>query len=308
MDFTALLTKLVILFTLMLVGYFCSRKKILGYEFTKSASWLTLNVFMSASIINAVTANAIEMRPREVAVILGVSTLSLVLMYAVSRLLVKLLPFSKDRKSLLELLMSVTNNMFLGLPVAVAIYGDGPAALYMSLSCLPFNALLYTYGISRLQESDGFRPAQFFRSVFSFPLVATLIAIVLLICPIRVPPVAVEFISTLSGATVPVSMLVVGASLGRVSLLDSFREKSLYFVVFERLILMPVIVWAVLSLMGVERVLKGTMVIMAGCATGVAVTALAITYGKDGEYTSKGIMMTTLLSMVTMPLMARFLL
>lgn len=308
MDFSALLSKLVILFTMMLVGYFCAKGKILGPDFTKSASWLTLNVFMSSSIINAVTAKSIEMNFREVLVILGVAALSLVLMYAVSRALVELLPFPPERKNLLELLMSVTNNMFLGLPVAVAIFGDGPAALYMSLSCLPFNAILYTYGVSRLRGQKNLRPADFLRSVLSPPLIATLIAILLLVCPIRVPSVAVELISTLSGATVPVSMLVVGASLGRVSLLDAFREKSLYFVVFERLILMPVIVWGVLMLMNVERVLRGTMVIMAGCATGVAVTALAITYGKDGEYTSQGILMSTLLSMVTMPLMAYFLL
>ena len=104
------------------------------------------------------------------------------------------------------------------------------------------------------------------------------------------------------------SMLVIGSSLGRVSLLDAFREKELYFVSLARLVLVPLLTLPVLKLVTADPVLLGAMVIIAGCPSAVMVTVLAIQYGRDAEYSSKGILLNTVLSMVTMPALVYFLL
>ena len=306
MDLSALLTKMVIFVVLMVIGYIGARTKLLNGEFTKAASKLTLNVFMSATIINSVIANPPELSGGELAEVMLACFVSIGLGYLLSALMVRLLPFNRERKPLMELLISVTNTMFIGVPVAEPVFGS-QAVFYIAMSCIPFNVLLYTYGVWRMNQS-GERVKLHLKDMVCVPLIATVAALLIFVLDIPVPAVAKELCSTLSAATMPMSMLVIGSSLGRVSLLDAFKEKSLYFVSLVRLVLVPLLTLPVLRLITADPVLLGAMVIIAGCPSGIVVTVLAIQYGRDAEYTSKGILLNTVLSMVTLPALVYFLL
>ena len=306
MDLSALLTKMVIFVVLMVIGYIGARTKLLNGEFTKAASKLTLNVFMSATIINSVIANPPQLSGGELAEVMLACCVSIGLGYLLSALMVRLLPFNRERKPLMELLISVTNTMFIGVPVAEPVFGS-QAVFYIAMSCIPFNVLLYTYGVWRMNQS-GERVKLHLKDMVCVPLIATVAALLIFVLDIPVPAVAKELCSTLSAATMPMSMLVIGSSLGRVSLLDAFKEKSLYFVSLMRLVLVPLLTLPVLRLITADPVLLGAMVIIAGCPSGIVVTVLAIQYGRDAEYTSKGILLNTVLSMVTLPALVYFLL
>ena len=306
MDMSALLTKMVIFVVLMVIGYIGARTKLLNSEFTKAASKLTLNVFMTATILNSVIANPPELSGGELAKVMLACFVSIGFGYLLSALIVRLLPFQRERKPLMELLISVTNTMFIGVPVAEPIFGS-QAVFYIAMSCIPFNVFLYTYGVWRMNQS-GERVKLHWKDMVSVPLIATMAALLIFVLNIPMPGVVKELCSTLSAATMPMSMLVIGSSLGRVSLLDAFREKNLYFVSLVRLVLVPLLTLPVLKLITADPVLLGAMVIIAGCPSGIVVTVLAIQYGRDAEYTSKGILLDTVLSMVTMPALVYFLL
>ena len=306
MDMSALLTKMVIFVVLMVIGYIGARTKLLNSEFTKAASKLTLNVFMSATIINSVIANPPQLSGAELAGVMLACFVSVGFGYLLSALVVRLLPFQRERKPLMELLISVTNTMFIGVPVAEPIFGS-QAVFYIAMSCIPFNVFLYTYGVWRMNQS-GERVKLNWKDMVSVPLIATMAALLIFVLNIPMPGVVKELCSTLSAATMPISMLVIGSSLGGVSLLDAFREKNLYFVSLMRLVLVPLLTLPVLKLITTDPVLLGAMVIIAGCPSAVMVTVLAIQYGRDAEYTSKGILLDTVLSMVTLPALVYFLL
>lgn len=306
MDMSALLTKMVIFVVLMVIGYIGARTKLLNSEFTKAASKLTLNVFMSATIINSVIANPPQLSGAELAGVMLACFVSIGFGYLLSALIVRLLPFQRERKPLMELLISVTNTMFIGVPVAEPIFGS-QAVFYIAMSCIPFNVFLYTYGVWRMNQS-GERVKLNWKDMVSVPLIATMAALLIFVLNIPMPGVIKELCSTLSAATMPMSMIVIGSSLGRVSLLDAFKEKNLYFVSLVRLVLVPLLTLPVLRLITADPVLLGAMVIIAGCPSGIVVTVLAIQYGRDAEYTSKGILLDTVLSMVTLPALVYFLL
>ena len=306
MDMSALPTKMVIFVVLMIIGYIGARTKLLNSEFTKAASKLTMNVFMTATIINSVIANPPQLSGGELAKVMLACFVSVGFGYLLSALIARLLPFRRERKPLMELLISVTNTMFIGVPVAEPIFGS-QAVFYIAMSCIPFNVFLYTYGVWRMNQS-GERVKLNWKDMVSVPLIATLVALLIFVLNIPVPGVLKELCSTLSAATMPMSMLVIGSSLGGVSLLDAFREKDLYFVSLMRLVLVPLLTLPVLKLITADPVLLGAMVIVAGCPSAVMVTVLAIQYGRDAEYTSKGILLDTVLSMVTLPALVYLLL
>lgn len=306
MDMSALLTKMVIFVVLMVIGYIGVRTKLLNSEFTKAASKLTMNVFMTASILNSVIANPPQLSGGELAKVMLACFVSVGFGYLISALVVRLLPFQRERKPLMELLISVTNTMFIGVPVAEPIFGS-QAVFYIAMSCIPFNVFLYTYGVWRMNQS-GERVKLNWKNMVSVPLIATMAALLIFVLNIPMPGVVKELCNTLSAATMPMSMLVIGSSLGGVSLLDAFKEKSLYFASLMRLVLVPLLTLPVLKLITTDPVLLGAMVIIAGCPSAVMVTVLAIQYGRDAEYTSKGILLDTFLSMATMPALVYFLL
>ena len=100
----------------------------------------------------------------------------------------------------------------------------------------------------------------------------------------------------------PLSMIVIGSSLGSVSLFDAFKHGRLYLASFVRLILIPLLTWFLCRLLTQDPVLLMTMLITAGCPSAVVVTVLSIQYGRDGVFTAEGTLQSTVLSMITLPL------
>ena len=301
MDFSMLLIKFVIFIVLMFLGYYYARKKIIGPDFAKSGSKLTMDVFMSASVINSVLVNPPQLSGGELALTLLILSIGLSLSYIVSAVLVRVLPGKRKDAAVLELLMAVPNTMFIGLPVIQEVLGS-EAVFYVALSSLPFNLFLYSYGVLRLKGGKGAKIN--FKDFFCIPLLATVVSTVIFLLRIDMPLVVDELVSTMSAATMPLSMLVIGASLGSIKPADAFRSKHAYLVSAARLIICPLVVYFVMGLFISDPMLLFTLTILSGCPSAVVVSVLAIQYGHDAVYASKGVLLSTVFSMLTIPVMA----
>ena len=284
MQMSALLTKMALFVIVILIGMFGARKKILTKDFNRGLSWLIVNVFIVAAIINSVISmDASDIALGELGIILLISSLTYVVLYLLGALTVRLLRVDEGKAPQLELLMSAINNLF----------------VIIALGCIPFNLLLYSYGIARLRGKGGkFRV----KDILSTPLVATLAAVLLFALRIPVPTPVRSILSSLSAATVPMSMLLVGSSLGNVDLGKALRDKSMFLLTAERFVLAPLVVFLLMKLICGDEVLRGAMVITAASPSAILVTALSLQTGRSGEYSSEGITVTTLLSMITIPL------
>ena len=119
----------------------------------------------------------------------------------------------------------------------------------------------------------------------------------------KLPDTVVKCFDIIGGGTVPMSMLVVGASLGSISVREALSDWRVYAVSLLRLIAAPLLTWLVLGLFVRDGLLMGVSVILAACPTAMIATALAIRAGKDEAYASQCVFVSTVLSAVTMPLM-----
>ena len=106
----------------------------------------------------------------------------------------------------------------------------------------------------------------------------------------------------MSAATMPLSMIVIGSSLGSVSLLDAFKKGKLYLMCVLRLLLCPLLVWLLAGLITDDLMLRVTATIIAAAPSGVVVSVLAIQYDRDAVFTSEGVLLSTVFSMLTIPL------
>ena len=305
MDVSVLIPKMTVFVVLMVIGYLCAKTHFAGPEFTRDASKMVINVFMSATIINSVLVADARLSGGELLQVMLVLCMSVGVCWVLAAISCRLVGLG-DKAPLFELLIAVMNNMFIALPVVETLFGS-QAVFYCSLSCIPFNILLYTFGIYRLQGGEG-KGSVRLRDIFSVPLLATLAALVIFLLQPPVPPVLKELASTMSAATMPLSMIVIGSSLGSVSLLDAFKKGKLYLMCAIRLLLCPLLVWLLAGLMTDDLMLRVTATIIAAAPSVVIVSVLAIQYDRDAVFTSEGILLSTVFSMLTIPLIVAIIL
>ena len=299
MDYSTLLNKLVIFVVIMVIGYVFARKGITDKAFTRTASRLVLDVFMSGTILNAMFSVQNQIGSRELVQVLLFPNLAIVFSFAVSFIMTRLVRPDKAHAPVFELLCALGNTMFVGLPVVDALMGP-MAVLYISLSNIAFNLMTYSYGVWLLM--GGGKGAKLrLRDMFSVPLVVTLIGLLVLLLKPPVPSVVRELSGALAGATMPLSMLVIGSSLGGVSLFDAFRNKELYLMSFAKLLICPVLFWLLSGFVIADPVLRMTCTVIAGCPSGIIITVLSIQYERDYVYASEGVLQCTTLSMLTIP-------
>lgn len=305
---SGLISTLIIFVTLMVIGYVCVRSGMLSENFAKDASQLTLNILICATIINSVILNPPELSSRETMHVMALTFMVYGLFYVVARLLAPIVAPTKKHVAVVMLLMAVNNNMFIGVPVADQVLGSD-AVFYITLGCIPFNLILYTYGIICLNKDDrGKSSVRLKDMLLCPPLIATTLSVIVFMTRVQVPPLFVKLISTLANATMPMSMFVIGAALSSVSLTESFKNPRLYIVSFVRLIVQPLITWCVFRFIISDPALLGAFVITAACPTGIVVTALSIQFGKDAVFPSECILLDTALSMLTIPVLINILL
>ena len=296
-----LIEKMALLVMLLALGYLCARLKLVGPEFNKGLSKLVINVFLAGMILSSVINKKLEMTGGDVAFGLLMMTLSMLICVGIGWLSPTLLRIKDGDKGMYRILAAFMNNGFMGFPLVAAVYGEN-AVFFASLSNIPFNLLLYTAGVMLLQKGD--KNTKFsIKSVINVPIVATLIAVVIFIFEIPMPKLVDDVADTLSAATVPLSMMCVGLSLGSVSLKEALLQPRLYGISLVRLLICPLAVWLVLRIFITNPVILGTIVILSACPSAIICTILGIQYGRDGVESSEAIFISTMLSMITIPLL-----
>ncbi len=298
---TVLIEKMALLVMLLALGYLCARLKLVGPEFNKGLSKLVINVFLAGMILSSVINKKLEMTGGDVAFGLLMMTLSMLICVGIGWLSPTLLRIKDGDKGMYRILAAFMNNGFVGFPLVAAVYGEN-AVFFASLSNIPFNLLLYTAGVMLLQKGD--KNTKFsIKSVINVPIVATLIAVVIFIFEIPMPKLVDDVADTLSAATVPLSMMCVGLSLGSVSLKEALMQPRLYGISLVRLLICPLAVWLVLRIFITNPVILGTIVLLSACPSAIICTILGIQYGRDGVESSEAIFISTMLSMITIPLL-----
>ena len=298
---TVLIEKMALLVILLALGYLCARLKLVGPEFNKGLSKLVINVFLAGMILSSVINKKLEMTGGDVAFGLLMMTLSMLICIGIGWLSPTLLRIKDGDKGMYRMLSAFMNNGFVGFPLVAAVYGEN-TVFFASLSNIPFNLLLYTVGVMLLQKGD--KSTKFsIKSVINVPIVATLIAVVIFAFEIPMPKLVDDVADTISAATVPLSMMCVGLSLGSVSLKEALLQPRLYGISLVRLIICPLAVWLVLRMFITNPVILGTIVLLAACPSAIICTILGIQYGRDGVESSEAIFISTMLSMITIPLL-----
>lgn len=300
--FDTLCEMLVILFAIA-AGYLSHRLGILGGEVDKRISKLILNITMPAMIVAAViTGDTLPGLP-EVLAILEVAVVFYLLEALFMLAVPRLLGGTPGEKGVWRYAMIFPNVGFIGYPVAVTLFGE-EALFFAVVLALPFNLMSFTLGPLLLVGAKQFR----FRQMFSPCVIASLVALVLALSGLRPPVLLGEMLDFVGGVTVPLSLLLVGSLLAELSAGEVFASPRLWILSILRLLVMPVLLWLILSRMDFGYMVVGVAISQIAMPVAVNGSMLCMEYGGDANSMARITFLSTLASIVTIPLIAALLL
>lgn len=322
MSITIVLQQMVIIFILIGIGMLLYRRKMLSEEGSKQISGLIINVTNPALLI----CSALDDGPKATLGELGMALIAYASVFAIliaaGFLIPHILRIPGNLRYAYQMLTVFGNVGFIGIPLASAVLGS-ESLIFVSIFNLLFNLLIYTFGISLLQraaarqtqESGSASAGQRNGDIFSGRLqklinagtISAAVTIILYLGDFHVPVILSSALSYTGRATTLLSMLVLGVSVAQMAPKDIFSHPKLYVFTLLRQILIPIGCMLFMRLFLDSRLILNTMLLMVAVPAANMPLMLAKQMDMETESISQGIILTTVLSLVTVPAACLFL-
>ena len=295
-----LLQQMGILFVYMMIGYVACKKEYFDQEFGKKLSWLVVNVAKPMLAISAVVNNEEQIAKKDfyVTVLLAICFYAFFLILA--QILPRLIGVQKSDIGVYKMMTTFNNIGFMGFPVIAAAYGNG-ALIYAVPFSIMFNILCYTWGIQTL---CGGGEKGNWKRIINIGTISGIISIVLFFMQIPVPKMICSLSAGLSNLTGPLSMLVIGISIAAMELKDLFTDVKLLKFALIKLLAVPVAAMLLVCQVIDNRLICEVFLVMMATPAASMCAMLSQQYGGDYELAAKGVALTTILSVVTMPIVS----
>ena len=297
-----LLQQMIVLFILMGVGFFCGKKNFLTDEGSKTLSWIVVNVATPAMILSAGMNYESGIRGKQLAVGFLVAVLVYVFLIVMSFVILPLVRVQADDKAVYRVMAIFSNIGFMGLPIIRAAYGE-EAVLYGSLFQFPYNFLMYTYGIAAIKGENPLKGGRL-EKVLNPGVISSTLGILLFVSGVHMPEVFRISARHLSNVAAPLSMMVIGQSMIHFKVKEMFTDVRLLIFSLVKLISLPVIGVLLLRLFIDDPMIINVCFIMLATPIGSMTAMVAQQYGSNYALASRGVALSTVLSVVTIPLLS----
>ena len=204
-------------------------------------------------------------------------------------------------------MIAFSNIGFIGYPVVAAIFGIH-ALFYASILMLPYTLFAFTAGIYFV--SGGKEGVRFGYRVLLSPMMAASLLAIVMVCTdmTDVPVLIFRPLQLVGDITVPVALLVIGSSLAEVPFRGIWTHKSLYAVSFLRLLLFPLLIYSLAAALHFDKSVNQINTVLMAMPVSTYGTMFCYKADKDGTLMTLGICLSTVLSIASIPLLARLIL
>jgi len=297
-----LVNQVIVLFIIMSVGFYAKKKKYLNNAVDTGMSELLINITLPFMIVTSFNIKYEAAMISNAQKILIYSFLIHISIIFISKMLFFKLP--KNKQQVFRFITIFSNVGFMGYPVLESIYG-GVGVFYAAIFNIPFNLLVWTVGVMLYTGEKDFKSIR--KAMANPALIAVFIGLILFVFSIRLPLPIETSLKLVGATTTPLSMLVVGSMLAEMKIQDIFSDFSIYYATLVRLLIVPMIVYAVLKLIKADEMLLNICVILQAMPAAVSAAIIAEKYGGDSLLASKCIFITTIVSGITIPIVILFL-
>jgi len=302
-------SQVIVLFVLIIIGYYIKKREMVSDEMIKDITTIVINFALPAFILNSMNFDF----SKEVMLKSGILVIISFFVYAVaivaSKIFTRGIKATGRTKDVYEYMCTFSNVGFMGYPVIYSLFGD-IGVFYGAIYNLSFNLLTWSYGayiICRNSDIKAMRPKGMVKKILSFlnpALIAVFIGFILFVFSIKLPETVYSILKMLGSTVTPLSMMSIGFILSGVDTSDILDFK-IFLMSAVRLIILPVFIFFVLKAAGFQEFLLSIPVILTGMPAAANTAIIAVRYDSDYKLASKGIFVSTLLSIVTIPIIIK---
>ena len=203
-----------------------------------------------------------------------------------------------QRRKVLQYCTIVPMSGFLGNPIAEAIYNE-IGVLYTSIFLIPMRIIMWSVGTTYFVADEKVDKKKVAKNVLTHPcLVAIYLGLICMVTQVKLPAVITATVKYLGNCNSALTMLIVGTILADVKITTIFNKDTAMFSVFRRIILPAA---ALVVGLGLDATSLGISVLMTGMPAGATAAIFAARYDSDALFATRCVVMTTLMSMLTLP-------
>lgn len=283
-----------VMFLLMLCGFILFRCQRITVEGSQTLANLLIYLVVPSVLIQSFHGKYSTQNAAALVLCAGASALLLGLAIAVSRLLFPGSPINKFAASF-------SNAGFLGIPLVTAILG-AEAVFYITPFITLLNLLQWMYGTAALTQTKvELKPQKLLQSPI---IVGACVGLLLFFTNFRLPEIVSRALGFVSGLNTPVAMLILGVYLAQSNVKSLFASRQLYAVSAVRLLLIPLLSLGVLWLIPIDAAPRLALLLAASAPVGANVAVYCQLYRLDHAYACTTVTLSTLLSIITLPLLS----
>ena len=305
------LSKVIVIFAVIGIGFFCNRKNILPSSAEPAMVDLLILIICPCMVMSSLFSRTLDQDTLpKTFLVLGLSAahfaFAAIISYIIATKFMKNTP-KKDLGVLMAVMTSV-NSGFMGFPMTKAIFGDDIFFLIVIQNII-LNIYFYSLAIIQINYGGGESGSilSSLKSIINPNIIAAAIGLIVLFGRIGVPEPLKELIDMLGGVTTPLSMLIVGMRLSNSSLKSVFKNRDLILTSVVNMIIMPLLVFLAVNWLPISSDVKLLMVWATCFPCAVMVVSLSSKYGRNATLAAEGMALTTAMSLVLLPIAATLL-
>ncbi|MBQ6625813.1 MAG: AEC family transporter [Ruminococcus sp.] len=292
--------QVLVLFVLLFIGFLCAKTKLINEAGSKSMANVVLYFVTPCVIISAFQ------REFDVTMLIKLLVSALcsagILFFSV---LVAQILFSKREENsgvILKFATVFSNCGYMSLPLQQAVLGDD-GVFYGATFVAMFNLFVWTYGFIIMRgKSEKKEKGAALKILLNPGIIGTVIGVVLFVCSIELPSIVAQPVTYLAALNSPVPMLIIGFYLANANLKKAFTNGWAYLAMALRLIIIPLVVLGVLWVCNIRGSLLVSLIIATASPVAAITTMMSAKFDRDTELSVSLVSASTLLSLLTMPL------
>lgn len=300
MDIMVVFQTMLKLFLLLVLGFVLFKCHIFDEYTNKKISALIVNVASPMLIISSIA--GVEGSNKSIVfLMIGAGILMYIGFIILGKIINRLFPFPKKDWPVYECMVVFANTGFMGYPVLLDVFGQ-EAVFYASLIHMAFNFFVYTYAIMCLTKGDDSEFKLNFKQLLTPGIILIFVGIFIYLFDIQLPSVLMDTINSVGSLTAPLSMMMIGSSLAVYPIKDSFTDWRSYVFAFVRLMIVPFVTLIMCRLLHIDAYYANITIITNAMPVGSMVLMLATQYNANVKIVTRNIVVSTLLSVITIPI------
>lgn len=293
---------MVILFTIVILGYAACKLGYMGDEFDKKLSSIVVDITCPLLVLSSVMGKELPDRTL-IMPLLGVGFLTYIILLVFGFWVPRLITKNHDDRGMIGFALMFANVGFIGYPIVASIFGP-EAVFYAALLNMPNTFFIFTAGVMLVKgeySHKQFNP----RVLVSPTMLGAFAAAIIVALGIHTPEMIARPVTMVGNVTVPASLMIIGSSMAKLPVREIIGSPKVYVTAFIRLVVVPVSLYFLFRMCGVGELINNVNTVVIAMPAASFGTMFCLKFGRNPSLMTEITFITTMGSIITIPLITQ---